>query len=138
MNTPHGVSITDRYAPRAVHGVLSAIDRARNTVDRAGSTARGVWSTDDGAPGTVQGVGSGVEDAPRTADGESDRKDGDWNRGDSAFCFQQYEMLDQPDHQFFLIGLAFGHQQCQRHQGVVIDQLLYRFRQQVLVDAQVP
>lgn len=138
MNTPHGVSITDRYAPRAVHGVLSAIDRARNTVDRTGSTARGVWITDDGAPGTVQGVCSGVEGAPRAVDRESDGMGGDWNRGDSAFCFQQDEMLDQPDHQLLLIGLAFGHQQCQRHQGVVIDQLLYRFRQQVLVDAQVP
>src|SRR5690606_31777264 len=63
------------------HGVPSTIDRARNTVDRAGSTALGVWITDDGAPGTAQGVCGTVEDAPRVADRESDGMGGDWNRG---------------------------------------------------------
>jgi len=37
---------------------------------------------------------------------------------------QQYKLLDQPYHQIFLIWQAFRHQQRQRHQGVVVDELL--------------
>lgn len=51
---------------------------------------------------------------------------------------EQHEVLHQFDHQGLLLGLAFGHQQRQRHQGVVVDQPLDWPRQQVLVQAQIP
>ena len=46
-------------------------------------------------------------------------------------------MLHQLHHQVFLLGQALGHQQRQRHQGVVVDQPFHRAGQQVLVQAQV-
>lgn len=138
MNTVFRHSLMARGFPGCFCAASGSLCHVHGTNDHPTNTTHGVWITNDDAPGTAQGACGTVEDAPRAADRESDRKDGDWNRGHSAIRFQQDEMLDQPDHQFFLIGLAFGHQQCQRHQGVVIDQLLYRFRQQVLVNAQVP
>ncbi|SFQ88515.1 hypothetical protein SAMN05216578_1141 [Halopseudomonas formosensis] len=57
---------------------------------------------------------------------------------DIGRLFQQQEMLNQPDHQGFLTRQAFRHQQRQGHQGVVINQLFYRPRQQSGVAAQIP
>lgn len=47
-------------------------------------------------------------------------------------------MLDQPHHQLFLRRQVLGHQQRQRDQRVVVDELIDRARQQVLIQAQIP
>ncbi|MEH6356680.1 MAG: hypothetical protein V7760_11745 [Marinobacter sp.] len=47
-------------------------------------------------------------------------------------------MLNQPDHQDFLTRQALSGQKGQRYQGIVIDKLFCRLRQQRRVAAQVP
>lgn len=47
-------------------------------------------------------------------------------------------MLNQSDHQSFLVRQALRHQQGKGHQGIVVDQLLYRLRQQRLIATQLP
>jgi type II secretory pathway predicted ATPase ExeA len=47
-------------------------------------------------------------------------------------------MLNQPDHQSFLIRQALSDQKGQCHQGIVIDKVFYRLCQQRRVAAQVP
>ncbi len=47
-------------------------------------------------------------------------------------------MLGQADHQGLLIRQAFGHQQGQCHQGVIVDQPFHGPGQQMLIAAQVP
>ena len=44
-------------------------------------------------------------------------------------------MLDQPHHQILLRGQAFGHQQREGDQRIVVDEQIDRSRQQVLVQA---
>lgn len=47
-------------------------------------------------------------------------------------------MINQAHNQLFLLRQALSHQQCQRYQRIVVDQLLHGPRQQVLIQLQIP